>query len=721
MSQIPERYNSFSHNIQRVITNQVNELALLNAIQKSAATSDLEVTYEYEDNNQIIHEFSLPSYTAMVNRLRAIETSIHNLQTGTGSIETNGNRTQVKLVTHTSPPQPISTIISPTTFNVNPQWFFADLMFPHAYVTVDLAGMLDQKTKQVQICRIIVDNQVEYHQSSWNNTYSKQVAFSYQELEQSLINEGIPYFVDQQTIDLSLSYTTKAGTFRVEKEPERRNDGMYYTLDSLNYNTYDKNGKLLNSNEVLKPKDEILYQNALFSVGNNIDYNTREVCLDIKEGSAIISQYSELKLYTDPTFQKKAYIKFGAHEYNFIFIRPISHDYNVVATDWSYCIKFNTDTLLFEEDGNQIPFINYYNKFVLDWGTKLKEEAQLKKISALQGKKPTTPYLNKGNFSSVLINKHLFSDIIEYNNKLENANTQYKIAKQEYSRILTEYNEKNKELQEILKSIDNSFEITKLKMSISVLEIELEKAKTALINSELQLTKIQQSKPNNTVIPKYRVQGIIDMPENVYIDTMHTMVQEIIQFEVAYTYIKTGDNIDESNLNYELTTLPLRERIIDPVNKTIKWCNIEDNLPLINYLNISIQPGETLVFKVRTITEAGYPDAPLKSDWSNLIAVSCIAEKITEVEENLLDYTEVREALQSMLTSEVYTSIKDMISEQFKAKTSDSTNIDSTKSISSNNLTVEELLKKYSTSTDDVKDIIASKKMQALLDKIIKK
>jgi len=51
--------------------------------------------------------------------------------------------------------------------------------------------------------------------------------------------------------------------------------------------------------------------------------------------------------------------------------------------------------------------------------------------------------------------------------------------------------------------------------------------------------------------------------------------------------------------------------------------NVADGSEInINQIDIPITKGEKVEIKVRTISEAGYPDNPLKSDWSEPIIIS---------------------------------------------------------------------------------------------------
>lgn len=93
--------NSFAENMRKTITAQTNALALLESIQKSVSTKDTIVTYDYENiKDSSITTYQLPSYTAVTNRLKAIERNLQNLAAGRSTLTLNdGSRKQIKLTT----------------------------------------------------------------------------------------------------------------------------------------------------------------------------------------------------------------------------------------------------------------------------------------------------------------------------------------------------------------------------------------------------------------------------------------------------------------------------------------------------------------------------------------------------------------------------------------------------------------------------------------------
>jgi hypothetical protein len=69
----------------------------------------------------------------------------------------------------------------------------------------------------------------------------------------------------------------------------------------------------------------------------------------------------------------------------------------------------------------------------------------------------------------------------------------------------------------------------------------------------------------------------------------------------------------------------LKTRVVDETTGTYIWKaeNVADSTEVnINQIDIPIQKGERVEIKARSISEAGYPQNPLKSAWSNSIIIS---------------------------------------------------------------------------------------------------
>jgi integrase len=128
------------------------------------------------------------------------------------------------------------------------------------------------------------------------------------------------------------------------------------------------------------------------------------------------------------------------------------------------------------------------------------------------------------------------------------------------------------------------------------------------------------------------------MPEAIA--TRGTLPQEVIQFRVQYRYLsKDGKEtpVETFKLN-DTGTSPrpgafsnwnemktdVRKRFYDPKTETYTW-QIEDvsnaDTPNINQLDIPIQFNEKVEIRIKSISEVGYPESPVESDFSSTITV----------------------------------------------------------------------------------------------------
>jgi hypothetical protein len=92
---------------------------------------------------------------------------------------------------------------------------------------------------------------------------------------------------------------------------------------------------------------------------------------------------------------------------------------------------------------------------------------------------------------------------------------------------------------------------------------------------------------------------------------------------ITTEYITTVDEAVFTDWN--IITGKLKERIYDEDLGYYVWSNesVTDGSEIsINQIDIPITQGETVEFQVRSISEAGYPDNPLKSDWSNSVSIT---------------------------------------------------------------------------------------------------
>ena len=91
-------------------------------------------------------------------------------------------------------------------------------------------------------------------------------------------------------------------------------------------------------------------------------------------GVAIPGNGSMMRYYNDATSTKYVDIRFGANEYNFIYLKAVGAENNILSNAWSQCIKFDSNNLDYYDinDENQnIKFSQFYGNNVYDWGAEL--------------------------------------------------------------------------------------------------------------------------------------------------------------------------------------------------------------------------------------------------------------------------------------------------------------------------------------------------------------
>jgi len=166
--------------------------------------------------------------------------------------------------------------------------------------------------------------------------------------------------------------------------------------------------------------------------------------------------------------------------------------------------------------------------------------------------------------------------------------------------------------------------------------------------------------------PKYHIRGFFPIPVCKYRDDLQTVPEEIIGFEIAYRYIcadNTGTQLntftytdtDGSSIvtgtfsDWILQQNPVKQRVYNSNTGLYEWQseNVADGTQInINQIDIPISKGEKVEIKIRSISEAGYPNNPLKSGWSNVVTMAfpanlntrnAIADLVVEVNDDAMN------------------------------------------------------------------------------------
>lgn len=296
-------------------------------------------------------------------------------------------------------------------------------------------------------------------------------------------------------------------------------------------------------------------------------------------------------------------------------------------------IKLDTSTYNVTTDDGVFTLDEYFNNYVINISEYLFSLIRETTIPVSLGIVPNTPTLLSSNFKVLQINKHLTD--AKSTKELETLNT-------------------NK--QKIKNDIEyKTNEITVTQNEIDTLKFTSTKEKTYRISliqnlrqeiNELQknLLTVSRDLDNNAikfglkaVKPKYRTIGMWDIQKPMF--SPLTKPQNIIKYEAQFRYLsKNVDTIDSTSykmINNEgkevnIVVSPWNQADTRTLNKvyavdgSLTWetpvLDSVDDIN-INQVNISINEGESVEVRIRAISEAGYPVAPIKSEWSEILRV----------------------------------------------------------------------------------------------------
>ena len=257
------------------------------------------------------------------------------------------------------------------------------------------------------------------------------------------------------------------------------------------------------------------------------------------------------------------------------------------------------------------------------------------------------------------------AQILSNSTKIKELHAQKTSVKSQLEQLGDAITEKTKEIStKQFKSVsDKNASINQLNALISQ-----QNSQTKLYTSIVNRISSENSGIISTEVPRFRIRGFWSFPEPVLITTNgQQQKQEVVQFKVQYRYsakggsepttegfklnitetfytnsTSTGDITDQtkaytnpsvstqnstvtgyfSNWNQFLTDA--RKRSYNKALDVWTWEieNVSDaNTPNINQLDISIQPNEKVDIKIKSISEVGWPNAPIESDWSTVLTV----------------------------------------------------------------------------------------------------
>jgi hypothetical protein len=645
--------SSFPRVADQVLSFNKNVVEILSKINNLTTTAENTTTVNITDETGTLRSFTLPSFTSLkadIERLNNNINSLYSIDAAGALIATDNTNKFKKIITVdlNREPTELSSVGAVTQFKTAPNWFFDSLLDPLLSVEFDLSTQVEDNVRKCFVRRYIVEfakdidgNLTNLGQSalnSFNQNFVGNPNIVVTEFENwhkntpGVVEPLNPKF-DEQMFDFEPNSLRFDGVFSVLRiQEDRLNRKLWYVLNTLDYLEVETSTilKLSVGVELMvnSPKTSTKYKIIEVSTAES---NPR-IRLERIEGiEPIPVGISTIKIYSPVSYTKKVRVSVGFDERNVVFMKPVNADNNLVARKWSLGTGYYTGdlTLNSNSSANGLTMQQFYTDYVYDYGEILKDLVAKKTPNKLAGT-PVAPTLVLDNFKVVQINTHL-TDTPDAN-----------LIKQKHNYQLTLKSEVE-QIQQALNDRQKKVKITKFKSDAqkqqSKLEInDLTKKKES--RSKLLATLTQEiidlaKNPTTKVEPKFRVRGFWSMPEAVA--TRGTKPQEIVQFRVQYRYVsKDGKEapvetyqVDDvqtkaSFSNWVEFKTDARKRQFDPSTGEYFW-QIEDvenaDTPNINQIDISIQVGEKVEMRVKSISEVGWPEAPVESDWSEIASV----------------------------------------------------------------------------------------------------
>jgi len=646
--------NSFVTVAEQVINFNNNIVDLLSKINNLVTTSDPSVTVNIADQSGVIKQFTLPSFGYLkseIDRLNNNINSIYGINEAGALIQpSNGSKfKKVVTVDLNREPNDIGSLNQLTTFKTKKNWFFDGLLNPQIFVELDLNSQIENNVRKILCRRYIPEfakdssgNFTPLGQSalnSFNNLFKNKNGFTLDEYLEWHLNtpgliESINPNYDEQLFDLEPNILEYDGTFTVLKvEEDTINRKLFYYVDTLSYvRNITVNGVITQEAIELKVNDELIINTPISTTRykiieiSNTSSNPKLRFERVEGNEPIPVGVGTLKIYSPVLYNKNVLISVGYNERNILFIKGLNMENYILSKNWSSGLGFWTNDLRESDTGTSME--QFYTDIVYDYGQVLTDLVAKKTPNTLAGT-PNLVTLNIDNFKVVQINKHL-TDTPD-SNLIKNKHNQQKNIKSEIKQIYDALSEKTKQLK--VQRFTSESEKKQFSNELDLLNKNKE-SKSKLLSSVTSEILDMSKSPNIKVNPIFRIRGFWSIPEAVI--TRGTKPQEIVQFRIQYKYLsKDGREspvettvLSDSNTNQKTGAISnwnefktdTRKRTFDATTGVYTW-EIEDvadaDTPNINQLDIPIRYGEKVLIRIKSISEVGWPESPVESDWSN--------------------------------------------------------------------------------------------------------
>lgn len=636
-------FNSISDIFAELIRLTNNSLEQQQKTTESIISTSDTITIELENALGETETHSIPTWGNITARIASLESILNILTNGTDIKASfrlpDGSYRRIIEYKSDIEPKSFDTFPTPSTFKSKNNWFFETLLNPSLVIELPIPSDYPSDVSKTFVKRVIVLPNSDTQISDWENDLKNRNDLDYNETIDYLDVKGIGYFIDDDIKDLPLNILRFAGQFDVLglRTSTVTNDGSGQTIIKqvyrLNKITYSDN--LLTTFDTLELKvgDVLLFGvNTEYRV-DEIDITTNEVILSLVHGTEGVKIGTNVfKLKSAKSNVRSVEIIIANDEKQCIFVKPVDADIHIAAENWSKGVSFDSNELEITTSTGVETLDTFYNNSVFDLGKQFLAIAKENTVPSVYGVTPNAPVLDDTTLQIVQINKHAtnsteskdikqkYSDKVAINAEIESLNKTIELKKQQLNQnVFTNDSERNTAKNEFNSLINEKS--VKISQYSSILT---------------ELTTLTSDNSSFLIKPKYRLRGFFAMPDTK--THIKTGVQEIIQFEVQYRYLrKDGNNegiktikftdTDSTERNASFTDWvsvksEIRAKVWDSEKGYFTWddVNVEDaDLVNINQIDIPFSKNEKIEIRVRSVSEAGYPINPKLSTWSNSI------------------------------------------------------------------------------------------------------
>ena len=627
-----------------------NSLENYEKISEAITTDKKTVSLDLFDEQGNLKTVQVPAFGYLKREIERLDQNFKSIS-GIGTTDAavrmkDGTYRQIQKAKLKSPANSVTNIDTPREFVAKTNNFFESFLNPLLQVQIGVNGQVDTGTEKIKLRRYLIDSTDALSAEWFDDNIKGLDNLELNTMISQLETAGVKYILDEEVIDAPVRSTKYFGGFNVIKvRTAQRNivvDGVsqtktvkLYSLDKLTYSDSDKS---MNETESLKVNDELLVNS-----GNNstkyrviaINNDTLEVELLLIEGYEPIKVgANQLKIYKGKDAYDQIDVSVGFDERVVAFIKPVDPESNIEAEVWSPGTAFYSNELVITRENGEVQTLaDYYKAEVSDFGQFIKSLKEDSIPPSTVGITPDAPQVNADSFKVVQVNTHLtkssaFQDIKKLNSTKTSTKDKIKRLDEDLAKKRAEVATKNYK-----SSIERDRDRNELTSMINERTAE-SKLYSSIVND---IKSTASDSAIQSIAPKYRVRGFFPMPTAKLAGD--TVPQEVVQFKIQYRYLSadgTPSDVNQIEITEEGSTKTgvfsnwiemkskARKRIKDEVTGKYIWANetIEDGQAVnINQIDIPIQPGETVEFRVKSLSEAGYPANPVESDWSGITRV----------------------------------------------------------------------------------------------------